>query len=727
MKKFLISKIFLVLYLFCFLCLLNSDAVIGQSKESYYKDYFLDLGVQDSVDVKLTSGLSGGLDVSLMQERVILICDEDFVYQDVFSCNYYDYEILRSYSRDISAVRDDTDLPKVLEVNFYNNTLYVIPEMSLTSAEARILVENHFRAYIKASHLEAHIQSDTDSSTSKSDKVAVSIRDRVREIRNLNLYESFVYASWVLLFVLVFGPVFLYIKNKPNAFRYIFNPEIYKHGLTNTINYWERLVLNFRPYLLFIFATLLFQFVGFLAILSYLDKGRLHVAFIVDHLFRVAKFRDLGSDDHLTLFWLSGLLIILLLMFTPKIATIFGKSLECVISRSANLKNLKHLLALLIFSGLLTVLFFPIEPSFIILVFIVMVVFYFVVLFQKQGKPFREVYTKRYRMVFGTFLLIILFLGVIDTVVREGGLNQPRYVTEDLITVPNGTVMLPYERAHKGRTLFRDYFVKSTTPIFVDKYLIYYPGYTKVENRNINTFSNVGSYLIINPERSVMLRELLLGNEGLSNLLREEHLESLEEPGSTFSVLDSIWVSNSDKPTDYYFRMTFDCTSQPKPGKVKIRTYYLSPYAEVSRLDRDIIYFPGCSDSKTNGALITPTVSYVVPITFSLDKTFIYELIDFEITGLSSFEVIEGENLKLLLPISYSQKDKLLFIKEAQDDGTIVSYTFDEIKPLKFDTVVEDKIFNLSYYANILQRERVLNQPFIIWSSAEGNIIIRRN
>jgi hypothetical protein len=749
--NFILCALFLVLPVFYLL--LFSNPTHAQEKETYYKTYFMELGLKKDTTVEVSSYLTEGLDPDKLKGNNVLVCDSPFVYEGLFSCDYSGYELLTGEVRDISAGSGDRPAVPVLELIIQGKMLFVVPERNLVVAESRKGIESYFQAYTRASKvdpLDIEVISDGESRGSL-------LTEELRNIKSSSVYESVVYALWILGFVFVLGPLLVKLVHNPHILKELLGLNIYKKGLVSCLDTWVRVVIRVRTYLLLVGLFILFQLVAFLGYLSFRVHEVLDIGFISEHIANVLnplnyrQFSEfVGVSELITLLWLLGLLVIVFLLALPRLVEILRHSYRLVLNQNVKVEFPKYAVPILILAGLTVSLFLPLDAAYTFLIFIVLGVIYLLALLQKQQVSLSDLYSKKEKTLFGMLMGFFVFTNIGYTILTQGRFDEPKYDTKDLIGVTDDMVMLPYKKEHTGYTLFKDFLIGSDLPIFVDNYLIYYPGFSKVSNRSVGGFNDVGSYLVVNPSREDLAGFILKGSGSSLSLLDKI---GGEQVGNMFYLREPIEDLRSDDPDDekdhgYYFRFVFDCTREIKTNTIRIRNYYVEGDSKVSRSERELMHFPGCGREETiiaeevveNGTvveeipegekLLAYMVDYEIPIKFTLDNLNVYEFPDFDQKGIVRIDIIkETDAVELLEPVffNYSSKDQLLY-KNVQDTGTeFFSYYFGDARQVDLNTPLEDGMFNMSKPINVLQKGKLLNKPFVIRSLGEASIIIRRD
>ena len=308
------------------------------------------------------------------------------------------------------------------------------------------------------------------------------------------------------------------------------------------------------------------------------------------------------------------------------------------------------------------------------------------------------------------------------------------YNEESLTGVDDDIVLFPYEKDFTGPTVFKEFIYEGNASVFVQNYLMYYPGFNEIKNRDISDFNNPSNFVIQNSDKEDVFEEIL-SNEILRNLLvsgEPNQLVYLEK----FDV---------DANSSYELEFNFECDRELPKSELSLSVYTIDSYDEDLVDEEETIFtFPGCSeqiqeilvDNETDDSegeegdevrLEQPVeVSYRVPFDpfLILNDRVLFELnfADQVVTqALSNITIYEnGESIEFTY-INYEPGESIL--TESVDSGNeVYSYSFGLGEGFDLTHSNLDEI-DLSEPINTLQKKGLLPNPFIIWSTEENAVL----
>ena len=137
-----------------------------------------------------------------------------------------------------------------------------------------------------------------------------------------------------------------------------------------------------------------------------------------------------------------------------------------------------------------------------------------------KNPSFNFYYSKVEKVVFISVFLLVTFSGAFFKY-KNFSPEAPTYKKEDLIKITDKTIVLPYLKDIKSRTLIHEYRLDEDMPLFVGMYLVYSPTHKRIENKNISEFDGSGSYYIQNDKTETVINGML-SNEELSDALKSD-------------------------------------------------------------------------------------------------------------------------------------------------------------------------------------------------------------
>lgn len=623
--------------------------------------------------------------------------------------------------------------PKIVE----GKTIYEIPEVYLASPELRKQVANYFTALAKSEKIKG--ASPTTS--------ASKIKNLARDLRGSSLLESALYAIAIFLIFAAFYRFFLRLVQNPRS---LLQKDLYKQFISNLIG----IILSYRPALVLTFLILasiyipiiisLFLRSGSFDIFNYLQNYILSVP-------KILKTGGLNSQNILKLGFLLYNYILACLAFVliiPNIYDIFIVSKVKIGSVKFKSYFVKWTPIVFIVTTIYLLAFFPFTSliSFVSLSGVIVMLMIYYIHSKKISYPHLFSVKEKF-LLFG-----LLFLGIglnfVWPIYKKG--RPIKYVYEPLIGIKDDIVMLPYSKKWGQGVLFEPHYYNGKSLIFADGYLIFAPNVNKIVNKPIKDFAFGKNFVITTRDTKKTIAALLQKPE-LIKLLETDKVSPV------FTFKDFKTQDLYDKNLD--FELTFNCASNPDPTTIKIEIASLNKLASnnqeqekeqkyrddeyQSRLQPienqayDILNFPGCDQNTSFQSFKVPMDPFLIP-----QDNFIVRIRGIDIKNVLGVKIYSQDeevkltfiNSKILNESAYNLVYQNLNLYSYNSGDEVINYSTEIKKNLTFDITYhrdnnqrEDLLtsegFNISEPINYLMKQKLLNNPFIIWSNKLNEII----
>ncbi len=280
----------------------------------------------------------------------------------------------------------------------------------------------------------------------------------------------------------------------------------------------------------------------------------------------------------------------------------------------------------------------------------------------------------------------------------------------------SSVLLLPHELELEDDSLFSPLKIKGNIPLFVNDYLIYYPGYKKIRNLDISKFVESANYLIVDPKETDTLVQYALSNK----LVRKALLTRNEASNLIYlSVPDTVDRSK------ILIEVTYDCRISIPPHSLNIKPYYIDKYSGdfLSNLPRvNVLSFPGCDKNlsqRKQNTMLTYRVGVDLSEYNSNDLMFRLNGVIWQ--KISSIRFVSNDSVLESYFVRNVENETILTSK--LDGGTVLhSYSFQIPAEFNIDDV-PSVASNLSRTINDLIQLGLVNRNFILQSLTSGAIL----
>lgn len=624
-------------------------------------------------------------------ENIIFICDSDFYIKGEKIC---DYSNVYAESKILYENKLINSLVEVGDIIVKQKRFFFIPEVNMLSPVYRDKTESYFRALVR---------SNTEVGTFQNQRLLTL------NIKNTLLYEATIYIIIAILFVVAFRKILFDLVNKPKE---VFSKKYLENMLQGLISF----LTKYSSISLYILLLISVIYVPFLIFYSFTHAGSFDFKRISDLLNYLLVPRNISAiirDKNITniiLYVLSwSFLFFGFFAFIPNALDLGIKSLNKLASKKIPLQFVKISLFFSILLGVFMSLALSLKGSYVLLSFITFFILYLFYIACSKDSSFNLTFKdkKIFMISLATVCIVGLFLGF----KRHKG-EDIVYLT-DIVGESSGIVTLPYSRNFLKQEMFNDFVILPNSILFVDNYAVFHPNYSKILNYDVKSFKKEGSFLVLNSKESDITKYLILNKD-------------LREAVSLTNTSDIFYIDNFmyDFGGNYSAEVSFNCVTNVGDALVTLTAFYPKSLGDIVSDDSgdvgvNLIYFPGCSESKKE------VVSYTIPLSVPIipDGLVVFKVHGVDPSLINNITLLnKGNKLDLKFVDHLSSKDVLTSHYEAGDELNVYSFS------LKHDYEITSNLtkdLNLGSIMNDLKKQNLLKNPFKIWTTAPGNAIIK--
>ncbi|MFC1700270.1 hypothetical protein ACFLZ4_01325 [Patescibacteria group bacterium] len=628
-------------------------------------------------------------------KKTILICDVPYSARGsyIFTCDKSDV-----YSDSI------TNIKGFLRITDQKNTdIYIMPEDLLVSIDGKASVEDYFKALSRSKDTSLSFE---DTEAANWSKIQM---DKISDLLKTTTFETFKIAISISLIVVIFYIFlkFLSIKDKRGLAYLDLNKFLICIGNFFVSTRW------FVAYiLLFIFS----MYIPLVVALGVKDGKGVSLVYFISYsldafnITNLMEYINQGSYFRLLVFFYNLVFLIVLVVFSiPSLIKMILKVSTRIGKARLKPEMIKYSTPIIMLITILSSSFANIADSYNFLIFCIVVLFY-IVINNSKYKIFNYKYSKRERVIFISIAVLIVCIGFLFRVRKNA--SGPEYKEESLIGVSDPFVMLPYSKQLGDGFLIKDFLISKPNPIFVDQYLIYSSDYPRVENKNAVEFEDEGYFYIQNSDLKDIIQATYVNKE-LSDVLISKVPTNLFE----FRFM-------SERPIDrnINIEVAFSCKKQDiGTSEVESEIYYPSKDGGIQKVEKTLLYFPGCSKvGESEAFTVEFDTSYID------SEYFFMKLPDILGSDIKSIRILTPEFT--IMPTYYVNLEGygLLISNEKRifSEEKITNYIFGESYDLSFDLNLDDEgRFNIAQPINELIKVGVLKDKFLIWSTVKYVLI----
>ena len=686
---------------------LNNMSAYAQTQEKYYSDLFHKWGFNTTIfytDSFAQNKLGSN-------RNIVVICNDN----TSLGCSYNQKNGVVFNNQDVRDNQRDLVFKTLEPIREGGRAVYYIPQILLTYPKYQELVEAYFKSVGKANESLAKI---TDNKI----KILIGLDDFKQSV----LFQGCIYSSIVLFMGLLLGKFirgYLQVPSKLSPSK--INSSITLHN----IGTYAKVAHKFSP-LLFLFLILFYLLVVTIALARWQTiNGLVYAIKLYIYTFIPSKiYLAIVAGDKTSLILATYNFIlcsVLLFIMTPNMMDTFRAFVNKTLRIKIQLNIIKWgtlfvtIVATLLIS--LDIVTNPAEITALVITWFLLLIAYL----KSRGVSYYEMYSNRGRLVITVLLAFIAVFSVFWETWAKGKL-PPQYNYQPLFSSDSKVITSPYLKEIKQNVLFLDEKYAGDSLLFVNNYLIYHPMFKKISIKNISSYSQGGSFIVVAKDQEEFIKEIITKPGILENI-----------NSTTFSPLFTIKNFNyKDEVTNqalaYDATITLNCGANPKPVEVVIDAIYSTTdpatgKTQVESKDYTVLDFPGCRRNEGKELFMFP-----FPTEFASRRPTI--AVAFKIAGINDGYI---DNIKILsdgtdIPISYFQawdyQDGNYNLAYAQYVGgdEINAYSIDPVAETSFNRTEESDQKNLSVPINSLIKRGTLGSKFLIWSYG-GRPLVKTN
>jgi len=617
--------------------------------------------------------------------QVILFCNSSYQ-GSFFSCNQESAEFissLESSSQEIKFQFPETkEISKIFLVNYLDRDFFIVPENFLLSKNQEKMVSEYFTS-ISRSFATSNTPIDSFSNSYIFiEKFAIS-----------PTFELLLYFGFAFLFTSFVYRLILYLKNnffKINLKELVACFEDMLFGVFKENLYTKALYICFLIfYLLFIF--LLFQKYGENTYKYFLELLKLNLLVEIEK----SNFKNI----FVYIFLNFGFLVILSSRIDV-VAEIFRNLFRKISKAEIIPESFKYLFLFFYFCLILSVILFSKFKFTELLILVVLINFYILYFFFKHNLSLRTLFKTKEKIIISIISIGIVLFGFW----YDGIEFTSKYRFDNLIGLRDPIVMLPYNKQTTEEVLIDEINEYYNFPLFVDEYLVHYPGIKNIENKNIRDFENNKSSLIVSKSQDRLLKKLVENPNILPSLKYTEKSNIFLAPK----------ISENTNSQDLSLQFTIDCRSLNTTNLIA-RVYAKDSSGRARVQDIDLGNLLTCnSESKK--------YTFKVPKNLDLYVDSILDFKDLKPESLLKFEIIDPNNtLYTLNRFSIDFNNLYYFLDfRSEDKENIVAYMTEDNPDYSISSKVAK---NTAEIINELKMKKFIKDSFNIWTLEPYQII----
>lgn len=585
-----------------------------------------------------------------------------------------------------------------------NITYYAIPQVLLITPEYQKGLGNYFKALSKAGA--SKYIPDTEDEEAES-----GLNERFRDS---SLYESTLYILAILLFVIMSRGVLVTMVTRPKRLierSFYFN--ILDHALTFLNKNSGTLLFNFTVLALFYIPIIYALHTKSRVIgdpsytarylLTTLNPSNVPSFLIERNIFRI------GLMLYNFILIMFGFFLI-----TPNIIAFFTESADKLMEVKIKTNFIKWLIPSIISINMFLLALTELRSLSGFISLSAAILLASLLYIRSRHINYASMFNKKELGIVTTGMILLLALNILYPLYKN---SQPtKYTYEPLIGVKDTVVAFPYSKKWGKNVLFETHLYRGNSKVFADGFLVYAPNTQKIINKPLKDFAG---------EKSITLTSSN-PNDTIEALLKKPELLSFVE-NNTFSPLFALnnTSNNVFNYNNIRAEITFNCNLTSTPSVVKLEILSLNEFESKSDPlnagSTEILNFPGCSIRNGSETFEVPFNNYTIP----------QELVVLRLRGIEA-RVLLGIKLwagTAELPIRFLNKEILnedaysLLYSSKDFSPEITSYSTKVEKEFTIEVKTTEDGFDISRPINDLVKQGRLQNPFIIWTTTQSELI----
>jgi hypothetical protein len=277
---------------------------------------------------------------------------------------------------------------------------------------------------------------------------------------------------------------------------------------------------------------------------------------------------------------------------------------------------------------------------------------------------------------------------------------ESKHASTALVDASNNNIFLPIAK-QLNHEMVRDYYSLLQTELFVNSYMVYYPGVTTIHNMPLADIAK------IKPADNQNMFVIAESGDNLYQYITE-HSQSLGY-FTNATPTHVLYIPGATNPfAKYTLQINFTCNQKVGPQTI-YAVIHTKGFANTQK--EELLNFPGCKALK-------PTETYEVPLLLQdsqepavIDMTLPKNVV------FSSIFVVNETGQQVSQYITGNSAEHVCYQRLGTGDAINV-YSLDTKKPF---TVTRDSLSNkpidIATYINDLQETRSIDQNIVVWSN----------
>ncbi len=411
-----------------------------------------------------------------------------------------------------------------------------------------------------------------------------------------------------------------------------------------------------------------------------------------DFLLQIKEITNMLINTHRSFLYVLTLSL-LFIFWLPTFMKMIYSGLERlnVFREKANTFILKKVFFVLLFAQLLLVsskLILHIPVLYYVLLFFSI---YLIFLFDNRVEL---KFSKKEKTALIFFTIIIIIIGNISSYF----ISKRPLSYKDLFNYGRDIVILPKIKRFDEYTKYTSFFLQSDVPLFVNDYLVYFPGVKYIKNLNISRFDASTNYVIVLPNNKEDIIETALRFDILIDLLQVE-------TNTNYYYLDT---TASDKTLHYEVYLDISCENIPSNNNIRFVVYSLS-----KRTIHEPLNFPGCNSNEDE-------FKFVAPLSLEDNNKLIVKIEGIDPDKLKGVLFYANGNPLKLTNIDMNIQPRVFAKAPMLTKDTVFSYS---IAPKELE-VSNTSVFNISDVLNYMITNDYIDKYFILWDTRAKHSIL---
>ena len=617
-------------------------------------------------------------------KKLILICNSKFEEENFFECDSENFKFLgdkESYTEEKFFNKETGEGVFIYLANFKGLEIFVLNESSFRISSQQEMIHSYFYALRENTKIPKE-ELKQNSSLRGFD---------LDSVKNSFSFELFIYVLISFIFLVIFYRLISLLPKSSN-----------KYSLPHFISVCDEFIFgifktNFLTRSFYIFCIT--SYLGILYFFTQLYGLKQTFSILLLSSTKEVIFLYESKDFDKIIFIVISYLFLLFLALSriDTVSEIF-KNLFLKISQTNIVKSsFKYLY---IFSNFVLLVFIILLLRFgwfEVLLFLIFLNLYLSFLVWKERIVISDLLSKYDKIFVCVFLVFLVgFYFLINRISLE-----PKTRYDKLIGVSDKIVILPYQKNTTNEVLISKFEEELTFPLFVDNYLVYYPGYREILNLPAKDFSRHENSIITTFNIKSLISALIDNKYLLDN--------SLNQNVSRFFYLESVLADSEVK-----LILNASC------GETNSRNIKLISYTSNSE---------GIDSEDTNLGTLLSCDKNIVEYSFSLNND--------DIKNNSINELLFDENI--YLKSVFIEKDRvreeLLYIpvKKVSLSGSLDMYYLDFRKDGEdrfvnyylgdHKSYVVDRNLRIDEVLNYFKKQSYIGNDFKIWTLNKYQII----